>query len=255
MISVVIAVSHPRRDLDVERSGVEDVMRILAHGQHAAMRVGVGHEMDVRELGDRVTHALVDAAGDIAALDVCDRLVEVCRGHRNRELLEPIAADRRHVGIGAWKPLVNSSAVRHAVFAIATWLPPSITLKSDVEMAKPPASMSSAMWRLYLSSRIDPPSISSSSMLGMLVQLLDQQLAAPVVGAARDRKADAPLPPRGVFAATSGHGQTRAGRGSRRWSSIRSTRRALRCPARGSRCRSSSRRRTACAARRRRSVR
>ena len=69
-------------------------------------------------------------------------------------------------GSAAWKPLVNSSAVRQAVFAIATWLPPSITLKSDVEIVKPPASMSSAMCRLYLSSRIDPPSISSSSTPG-----------------------------------------------------------------------------------------
>ena len=53
-----------------------------------------------------------------------------------------------------------------AVFAIAMWLPPSITLKNELEMANPPFSMSSAIWRLYLSSRIDPPSINCRSMSG-----------------------------------------------------------------------------------------
>ena len=144
---------------------------------------------------------------------------------------------------------MNSSAVRHAVFAIATWLPPSITLNSDAEMVKPPASMSSAMCRLYLSSRIEPPSISFRSMSGMRVQLLDQQLAAPVVGAAGDRKTDSSLVchydlfqtlPGTWLITTVFH--------------LAYTRRAPRCPARGSRCRNSSRRQTACAGRRRRSA-
>ena len=62
-----------------------------------------------------------------------------------------------------------------------------------LESSKPPASMSSAMCRLYLSSRIEPPSISFELDVRMRVQLLDQQLAAPVIGAAGDRKADPPL--------------------------------------------------------------
>ena len=61
------------------------------------MRILVGDEMEVRELGDGVTHALVDAAGDVAALDVRDGDVEIGRRHRNRQLLEPIAADHDQV--------------------------------------------------------------------------------------------------------------------------------------------------------------
>jgi hypothetical protein len=37
------------------------------------VRIGVGDEMQVRQLGDGVTYALVDAAGDVATLDVRDR--------------------------------------------------------------------------------------------------------------------------------------------------------------------------------------
>ena len=89
-----------RRAFHVERSGIEHVFWILAHGEHAPLRIVVRHEMNVRELGDRVAHALVDAAGQIAAFDVRDRLVQIRGGHGDRELFEPIAADDDDVRIG-----------------------------------------------------------------------------------------------------------------------------------------------------------
>jgi hypothetical protein len=58
------------------------IYRVLTHREHASLRVVVGDEVNVRELGDRMTDALVDAAGEIAALDVRDGLVQICGGHR-----------------------------------------------------------------------------------------------------------------------------------------------------------------------------
>ena len=89
------------------------------------------------ELGDGVAHALVDAAGDVAALDVRERQVQIRGRHRNGQLLEAIAADDDDVGSMVCRPLVNSSAVRQAVFAIATWLPPSMTFRNEPEMREP----------------------------------------------------------------------------------------------------------------------
>ena len=99
--SLVIACVTRDGQLDVERAGVEDVARILAHRQHAPLGIGVGHKVQVRQLGDGVADALVDAAGDVAALDVRNRDVQVGGGHRDRQLLEPVAADHHHVGIAA----------------------------------------------------------------------------------------------------------------------------------------------------------
>ena len=52
-----------------------DAARDLAHLDEALARLGVGDEMEVRELGDRVTDELVDRAGELAPFDVCDQHV------------------------------------------------------------------------------------------------------------------------------------------------------------------------------------
>jgi len=76
-----------------------------------------------------------DAPADVRRLPMCAiRLVQVRRRHRDRELLEPVAADDDDVGVDRVEAVVNSSAVRHAVFASPRGLPPSITLKNDEEM-------------------------------------------------------------------------------------------------------------------------
>ena len=49
----------------------------------------------MRQLGDGVTHILVDRAGDLAALGVGDGNIHVARGNGGGDGLEPVG-DRQH---------------------------------------------------------------------------------------------------------------------------------------------------------------
>ena len=179
-----------RRELDVERSGVEDVSRILAHPHHAAVCGVVGHEMKMRELRDRVPHALVDAPADVAALDVRDRLVQVRSGHRNRELFEPVAADDHDVriqrvnGVGEFERR-QACGLRHRDVIAAL---------DDVEQRR--ADRKAARFDVVgnvaavfvQENRAAQHQLQLEAGIGL--QSAQQQLTAAVVRAARDRKAD-----------------------------------------------------------------
>ena len=179
-----------RGQLDVERTGIEDERRILAHRQDPAVRVLIGHKMDVRELGDRVTDAFVDAAGDVAALDVRDRDVQVGRGHRDGQLLESVAANHdqiRRRRVEAVRELERGEARglghRHVVAAFDHVEQRCL----DVEAAGGDV-VGNVAAVLVEQDRSAKHQLEVD--VGMGVELLDQQLAAPVVGAAGDRKTD-----------------------------------------------------------------
>jgi hypothetical protein len=226
--------------------GVEHVLRILAHRDDAAARVVVGDEMNVRELRDGVTHALVDAPADVAALDVRDRPVQIRSRHCNRQLFEPIAADDDDVRIERVNPvreLERSQTCRlrhrHVIAAFdhveerrRDGKAAGLDVFGDVTAV------------LVEQDRTAEDQFEIDPRIGM--QLAEEQLTPSVVRAVRDRKADPPLlAPRNLSACRGQQGCHQAvltrgrGRGSPRRFSIRSTRRALRCPALGIRCPSS----------------
>ena len=181
---------HVGRQLDVERAGVEHVARILAHQAHPPLGVRIGHEMQVRQLGDRMAHALVDAAGDVAALDVRDRDVQVGRGHRDGELFEAIAADHHHVGLQRMQAVgelerrqARGLGHRHVVAAL-----------DDVEQRRRDVEALGFDVVGDVAAVLVEQDRSAEHQLQiqirMRVQLLDQQLAAAVVGPIGDREAD-----------------------------------------------------------------
>src|SRR6478672_1097227 len=171
--------------------------------------------MNVGELRDRVAYALVDAAADVAALDMRDGLVQVGGCHRDRELLEAVSRNHHHIRIDRSETVgelergqTRGLGHRHM-----------ITTFDHVEQRR--RNREAARFDVVR----DVPAVlveqdrSAEHQLKfnrrMAVQLPDQQLAAPVVGAVGDRKTNAALvtarhfPTRGRKQCV--HGQTRVG--------------------------------------------
>ena len=207
-IGVDALVAHDRVDargeLHVERAGVEHVLRVLAHREHPPLGIVIGHEMDVRELGDRVAHALVDAAADVAAFDVRDGLVQIRGGHRDGELLEAIAADHDHVRIESVEAVGEFERRQAGRFRHGD----VIAAFDDVEHGRRDREAAGFDVVRDVAAVLVEENRSAQHQLEldgrMVVQRLDQQLAAPVVRAAGDRKTDAALPAAGDLAARGG---------------------------------------------------
>src|SRR5262249_16252589 len=151
-----------------------------------------GDEVQVRELGDRVADALVDAAGDVASLDVRDRPIEIRGSHRDRELLEAIAADHDDVRIGGVNPvgeLERREARRLGHRDVVAALDQVEQGRRDGEAGGLDVG-SDAAAVLVEQDRAAEHQLEID--LRMLVQLPDEELTAAVVGAARHREADPP---------------------------------------------------------------
>ena len=88
-----------RGDVDRRAAGEDDRVRVLAQPDHALARQLRRHEVQVRQLRDRVADLLVDRAGDLAALHVDDRDVHVGRGHGRRERLVAVGDRDHRVGL------------------------------------------------------------------------------------------------------------------------------------------------------------
>ena len=185
---------HPCRKLHVERAGVVDVRRVLSHGEHTSLRFVVGDEVDMRQLGDRMTDALVDAAGDVAALDMRERQVQIGGRHRDRELLESIAADDDDVrvdGVEAVGELERGETRRLRHRHVVSALDHVQKRSRDVEPARLDI-VGDVTAVLVEQNRASEHQLELD--LRVRVELADQQLTASVIRAARDRKADSPLP-------------------------------------------------------------
>ena len=119
---------RPARDVDGGAAGVEHAVRALAHANHAlGGSLGRDH-VEVGELRHRVADLLVDRAGDLAALDVHQRDVQVggCDGGGHGLVAVAIvttASGRR------WSNTVASSAMPKPVdLAEVTRFSPSSTM-------------------------------------------------------------------------------------------------------------------------------
>ena len=175
---------------NIERAGIEDVLGVFAHGQHPPLRIGISHEMQVRQLGNGVTHALVDAAGDVATLDVRDGDVQVGRRHRNRQLLKPIAADHDDVRVGGVElvgELERGQAGRFRHRDVIATLDHVEQRGRNLEAAGLDV-VSNVPAVLVEQDRAAEHQLEVDAR--MRLQLAEQQLAAAVIGAVRNRKTD-----------------------------------------------------------------
>ena len=84
--------------VDVRRAGVPHPLRRLAELDDALALPLVLREMQVGQLGDGVTMDIVDAAGNVAGLDVGDDHAHLHRAHRRGERLAAIAEQQQDVG-------------------------------------------------------------------------------------------------------------------------------------------------------------
>ena len=83
--------------VDVGRAGVPHPLRRLAELDDALALPLVLGEMQMRQLGDGVAMDVVDAAGNIAGLDVRNHHAHLHRAHRGGQRLAAVAEQQQHV--------------------------------------------------------------------------------------------------------------------------------------------------------------
>jgi hypothetical protein len=147
----------------------------------------------MRQLRDRVPHALVDASGDVAAFDVRERAVQVRRRHRNGELLEAVPTDDddiRGEHVEAVGEVERGQAGRLGHGNVVAALDHVEKRARDAELAG--GDVVGNVAAVFVEQ--DRPAEHELELdVGVVAQLADEQLTSPVIGAAGDGKADPPF--------------------------------------------------------------
>ena len=87
-----------RCELDLRRSEREHIAGILPHPYDPLSGLFARSEVEVRELGNRVPHALVDSAASVPSFDVRKRDIEIRRRNGGRKDLIAVATHDDDIG-------------------------------------------------------------------------------------------------------------------------------------------------------------